>query len=55
MMLLFGMLQIMKATFDCDTRCKNDVDQEKSGVNDMQFVSLEVHNLPKASHQFTTR
>ena len=32
MMLLSGMLQIMKAIFDCDTRCKDLVDQEKSGV-----------------------
>lgn len=58
MMLLSGMLQIMKAIFDCDTRCKDLVDQEKSGVyvaKDMQFVSLEAHNLPKVSHHFTTK
>ena len=56
MMLLSGMLQIMKAIFDCDTRCKDLVDQEKSGVyvaKDMQFVSLEA--LPKVSHHFTTK
>ena len=58
MMLLSGLLQIMKAIFDCDTRCKDLVDQEKSGVyvvEDMRFVSLEAHNLPKVSHYFTTK
>ena len=42
MMLLLGLLQIIKAIFDCDTLCKDLDDQVRSGVyvaENKQFVS----------------